>query len=257
MMLHRYIGALLIGLLSLSSAIATEVRGIVIKADPAKGELMIEGRGHGLKGSVLTFVTNKDTQILVERKVAALTDVQPGKRVRVVFEMENGQRVARMVNVNPLLPLVREALPLLQQAIPQLNNVPLGGAQQPGPAAAMPAPLTALPAPAPIPATGFQGTLRRISPSDREIVVIEPAPRGGRSREATYIVPDDTRMTRDGKPISFDDLREGESVTVTFESLGNRLFAKTIQAGAVVPPEPVPAMPPSKSAGRSGLPGDR
>ena len=77
------------------------------------------------------------------------------------------------------------------------------------------------------------GTLRRVALTDREIVVIGPGARGSET-ETTIAVPETTRVLRDGKAIPFDELMEGEAVTVTVEKRDGRLSAMTLQAGMAV-----------------------
>lgn len=81
----------------------------------------------------------------------------------------------------------------------------------------------------------MHGTLRRVAVTDREIVVIGPGAKGPET-ETTIAVPETVRVVRDGKAIPFDELKEGEGVTVTVEKHDGRLAAKTLQVGTAVAP---------------------
>ena len=185
--------SLLAGLLFALAAPAAEIRGIIIKASADKKELMLEARGRGLRGRVMTFILNKDTQVLVGKQPGKLTDLAPGKRVRVVFEDQDGERVAVLITLHAVPPALL---------------------------------------PPPQDTQGVSGTLRRVAVTDREIVVVRPDPKGGPEQETTLPVPDDAKITRDQKPIRLEDLREGESVVVQTETKGGKLRARSIQAGA-------------------------
>jgi hypothetical protein len=54
----------------------------------------------------------------------------------------------------------------------------------------------------------------------------------GPKGEVTVAVPDKVRVTRDGKPITFDDLEEGERVAVQVERHDGRRTALAIRVGA-------------------------
>jgi hypothetical protein len=88
------------------------------------------------------------------------------------------------------------------------------------PAAAAP------PAAARADANTVAGVLRRVALTDREIVVVGPA------SEVTLAVPADVVITRDGKTIALEDLKEGEQVTVQDEVRNGRRVAKAIRIGA-------------------------
>jgi hypothetical protein len=77
------------------------------------------------------------------------------------------------------------------------------------------------------------GTLRRVALTDREIVVIGPGAKGPET-ETTIAVSETARVLRDGKAIPFEELKEGEAVTVTVEKRDSQLTATTLQAGMAV-----------------------
>jgi hypothetical protein len=87
------------------------------------------------------------------------------------------------------------------------------------------------------------GTLRRVAVTDREIVVVGPGAKGAET-ETTIVVPEAARVLRDGKAIAFDELKEGEGVTVNVEKRDGRLSAKTLQVGvASAPAKPSNVVP--------------
>lgn len=181
--------SLLLGL----SVQAAEIRGVILKADADKNQLIIEGRGLGVRGALMTFQLAKDTPILAGRKPARLSDLSPGRRVRVAYEIQGDRHVALLITL-------------------------LGA--PPSPAAESP----------------VSGILRRVSFTDREIVVISPGVNGGQEAETILSVPEDVKITKDQKAIPFDDLKEGEQVLVQVEKREGKLLAKSIQLGAKATP---------------------
>jgi hypothetical protein len=84
------------------------------------------------------------------------------------------------------------------------------------------------------------GILRRVSFTEREIVVISPAKKGEGEVETILSVPEDVKITKDQKAISFDDLKEGEQVLVQAEKRDGKLVAKSIQLGVTASPNSNP-----------------
>ena len=209
--------SLLASLLFAIALPAAEVRGIIVKADPDRKEFSIEARGRGVRGMVLTFQVDRDTQIRKGQEARALADLAAGDRVRVVYEADQGRRTALVVTVQP---------PLLSG----LSSL-LGSGPEPAP----------VPAPAPRASGGLTGVLRRVALTDREIVLITPEPQGGAETETTLLVSQDAKITRDQKPIRLEDLKEGETAVVVPEKKEGKLWAQTIQIGAVAA---LPAAPP-------------
>jgi hypothetical protein len=184
------------------TAQAAEMRGVVLKVDAEKNQLVIEGRGLGLRGAIMTFHLPKDTPILAARKPVRLSDLSPGRRVRVAYELEGDRRVALLVT--------------LLGAPPSSAETPVNSGNT------------------------VSGILRRVSFTEREIVVISPATNGGPEVEAILSVPEDAQVTKDQKPIPFDDLKEGEQVLVQAEKRDGKLLAKSIQLGAKAAPSTKP-----------------
>jgi hypothetical protein len=83
------------------------------------------------------------------------------------------------------------------------------------------------------------GTLQRVALTDREVVVIGPGAKGPRT-ETTIAVPEKTPITRNGKTIAFDALKEGELVTVKAQSQKGQLSAISIQVGPASAAESAP-----------------
>src|SRR5258708_36160061 len=77
------------------TAAADEVRGLIIKADDAKRELTIEGRGKGVRRMALKFGLDDDTEILLGKQPGKASDLVPGNRGRSVYACHDGRRVAR------------------------------------------------------------------------------------------------------------------------------------------------------------------
>ncbi|HEY7308114.1 MAG TPA: hypothetical protein VH643_02020 [Gemmataceae bacterium] len=206
------------GLILLTAASAEEARGRILKIDPDKKQLRVEGVGPW-RGMVLDLKIDAKTQILVGGQPATLDDLAGSRRVRVVFEQRDGKAVATVVRSLGLLRLMQS---------PPAPQLP-----QPRPVA----PLKE--------GEGVAGTLQRVALTDREIVVIGPGAKGAQT-ETTVAVPEGTAITRDGKKIALDDLKEGETVTVRTESRKGRLTARSIQAGKVAAAAEAPAMPPRR-----------
>lgn len=207
----RYTLSPAMGLLLFSAASADEARGRIVQIDPDKKEVRLETR-RPQRGSVLELRIDAKTQILIGGQPAKLNDLTPGRRIRVVFEMHGGKPVAQVIRSLGL------------------------NLAQPQPAAPKPA--------APKEGDGIAGTLQRVSSTDREIVVIGPGAKGAET-ETTIAVPEKTAISRDGKKITFDDLKEGETVTVKAESRKGGLTAVSIQVGQAAPANP--AAPPRRN----------
>jgi hypothetical protein len=82
---------------------AGEVRGVISKVNLDQKELLLEGRGRGVRGLTLTIYFTADTRFEAGRKSAQAADLSPGKHVRVLFEMRDGKQVATLVSWPGLL----------------------------------------------------------------------------------------------------------------------------------------------------------
>ena len=195
---HHYVLALTAGLTLAAAAPAAEVRGVVSRVDMDKKELVLEGRGLGVRGAVLVFSLPDQTPVMFGDQAGTLSDLEVGRRVRVQYDVDDGRQVVRAIHV-------------------------LGG---PKPAAA-PSPVTALPT------TGdaLTGVLRHVGYSDREVTVIGPGPKGA-ATETTVAVPESARIVKDGKEATLDDLKEGDTATVQVEKKDGPPTAASIQVGA-------------------------
>jgi hypothetical protein len=203
--------ALLVLVLGALPAAADEVRGIIVRVDLDRHEVQIEGRGIGKRGLAMTFNIGKDTQIYFGREMGEPSDLVPGKRVRVVVD---GPRAV--------------SVQVLGLRRPRGEVRPGGGD----------------PTPAPKPdANTVTGMLRRVSYAEREVVVIGPGAQGPET-ETIVSVPKDVRVVKDGKPIAFDDLKDGQPASIQTEKRDGKLLAKSIQVGtgvaAVAPAMPEP-----------------
>jgi len=210
---------------------AQEFRGRITKIDPAKKEIVVEGRG-STRGLALGFAVNADTKILFGREPAKLEDLQPGDRVRLFYENRNNQRVALSITDLSLLP-----------KLPPAGNAPPERAPAPGEKA----PAGNASAPAPLPANTIAGRLARVGLTEKEIVVVSPGAQGAKEKEATLLVPSDVKISKDQQPLKLEELKEGEQVTVRTEKRDGHLVAAEIQTGgsasATMPPPPPPTNP--------------
>jgi Cu/Ag efflux protein CusF len=204
----RFSLSLTTALVFLTAASAEEARGRILKIDPDKKEMRLGGLAPW-RGAVLDLKVETKTEIFVGGQPATLNDLTPGQRVRVIFEQRDGKAVARTVRSLGLMRLL--------QPLPARPAAPLKEGE------------------------GVSGTLQRVALTDSEIVVIGPGAKGART-ETTIAVPEGTTITRDGKKIAFEDLKEGETVTVKTESRKGQLTATSVQAGKVAAVA-APAMP--------------
>jgi hypothetical protein len=214
--LHLYSSAVLILLLPTRDLSGSEVRGVIIKADDKAHEVTLEARSKGMRGAVLKFVTNADTQVRIGKQPAGFADLTPGKRVRVVFEEREGRLVAYTIQI--------VSLPLLMPPGGPPFGVPPGPGANP--------PISNDP-------NAISGLLRRISVTEGEIVVVAAA--GGGENEMVLTVADNARILRDGKPIRLEDLKENEPVVIREDKKDNKLVARSIEAGTATGLAPPPA----------------
>jgi hypothetical protein len=184
-----------------SLAAAEQVRGVIVKVDSAAGEITIEARGLGVRGSTLTFTLGKDAQVILGQQAVPLKDVPLGKRVQVTYETKDGKRVAASVHVNNLLGN------LMPRDTPA-KAVPAGDAN------------------------ALTGKLRRVAYTEREIVVAT-AGAGDKENYTALPVADDAKITRDDKAIKFDDLKEDETAVVRTEMRDGKKVATVVQVGKV------------------------
>jgi len=187
-----------------TTALGEDVRGVIVKVEPDKKVLVLEGKSRGFKGKVLRLKVPDDTEILVARKPAKLADLATGKRARVLFEAQGNDQVALRITVAGSLSSLLESMT--------------------GPAPAEP-PVKSSPSEA----SSVSGVLRRVSLTDREIVVISPGPSKNTEFETTFFVPEGTKVLRKQQSIRLDDLREGDQVTVSGEKQNGQLVAKSIE----------------------------
>jgi Cu/Ag efflux protein CusF len=209
-------------LLSAAALKAEEFRGRITKVDPAKKEVVVEGRG-STRGLALPFTVNSDTRIQVGREPAKLEDLQVGDRVRLYFENRNNQRVALSISDSSL-----RLLPALGGNAPAAAGAPSGS------------PSPAVPGAAPGPNT-VAGRLIRVGLTEREIVLLSSGPQGAKETETTLLVPADVKITRDQKELKLEELKTGEQVSVRTEKRDGHLVAAAIQSGGSVTAEVPPA----------------
>jgi hypothetical protein len=197
--------------------LAEEFRGVIGKVDSEKKVLMVEGRGR-TRGIALTFSVDGDTRITVGREPGQLADLQPGQRVRIVYEIRDRQRRALSVT----------APNLIQRALNAGNEATAASPATPGVPAAPGIPA----APAAAGENAVAGRLAHVGLTEREIVVVGPGSKGEKDLETTLLVPNDVKITKDQKPLKLEELKEGEGVTVRTEKRDGKLVAAAIQLGA-------------------------
>jgi hypothetical protein len=214
---------LLLTLLICAPSFSDEIRGVIDRVDPVKQELSIAVRGRGPRGRVLSFKLAQDTQIHAGRQSADFSALHPGDRARVYFENRDGQRVA--VDVSVRASIFRSAGPI----------GPIGPIDK----------SEELPTPTPVPAdpNSVSGVLQRVALTDREIVIIGPGAKGEPELETTLTVNEDARITKDGKPIKLEGLKEGERVVAHFQKRDDRMAADSITVGGKAPQAASAAMP--------------
>jgi hypothetical protein len=197
-------------LLISAPSFSDEIRGVIDRVDPGKQELSIAVRGRGPRGRVLSFKLAKDTQVHAGRQSAQLSDLHPGDRARVYFENRDGERVAVDVSIRGLL--LRSVGPIVGGPIEKSEELPT------------PTPVSADP-------NTVSGVLQRVALTDREIVIIGPGAKGEPELETTLTVSEETRITKDGKPIKLEGLKEGDRVVAHFQKHDDRMAADSITVG--------------------------
>ncbi len=203
MLAFRLALGLLASLVFASAALAAEVRGRAIDVDLAKKQLQLARPLP--RGGPTMLVLDANTRVLFGKEIGTLADVPTGRRVLVVYEEKDGKALATTIRVPGKL-FRRPGAPSVAPTVAR------GGA------------------PAAIPG-GITGTLRRVAPTERELVLIGPGA-GGPETETIVAVPEKVRPTRDAKAIRFDELREGETATVGVEKKEGRWVATAVHVGA-------------------------
>jgi hypothetical protein len=239
----------LMAMLWVAPAFADEIRGTLLRISPEKQEVVVDVRERGRRTTSYTLRLDGDTQVMLGRKPGKLADLTVGRRVRVLFEVQNGQAIVRSIIGPGVITLNPELLEMLGNigAANGLNlgNLGIGGMKNNPPVAAPPQPVPVAPAGQ----TNVAGMMRRVSRTDREIVILgDPAP-GKPPSETTVFVPNEAQITRDQRPVSFDDLKEGEAAVITAQPKNGRLEAQAVIIGqapvAAAPGAPIPlAAPP-------------
>jgi hypothetical protein len=185
---------------------ADEVRGRIVSVDLARKEMVVR-HGPPRRGADYRFVLDDKTEVLFAGEPGKVTDLPTGRMARVAYEDQGGKPVARVIRIPLPLGVVRGATP-----------------PAPPPAAETPA------------GDSVSGTLLRVGVTDRELVVVGPG-RKGAETETTIAVPEDVPITRDGKKIGLDNLKEGDGVSVQVERKGSQVKARSVQVGKA-PPAP-------------------
>ena len=86
------------------------------------------------------------------------------------------------------------------------------------------------PASAPADANTITGTLQRVAPKERELVVVRPGAKGPET-ETTVAVPEGVKILKGDKTLTIDVLKGGEQVTVKVDRRGGRPQAVSVHVG--------------------------
>jgi hypothetical protein len=197
------------------AARADEARGTISRIDPDRRQIVVVVSGRGVHRLPMTFDLDDNSQITAGNQAAKITDLRTGQRARISYEMHDGHRVAVGISVRG-----------------RLGDIDLGGllgGALGGPSSGKSGepPLASEPQDA----NAIRGVLQRVAITDREIVTVGPNSKGEGEIETTISVPPSASVTRDGQPIKFEDLKEGQSVTVHADSRNGRIVAKDVQLG--------------------------
>jgi len=188
---NRFVLATLVVVLFGGRVAAEEIRGIIDQVDPAKGELTIEARGRGVRGLVMSFILTKDTQVHFGRQEAMVADLKPGARAVILYDTNNGRRIARRITV-------RGALPKAEPVKVDPNVV--------------------------------AGTVARLAITERELVVAGPGPQGTKT-ETLLMVPENASITRAKKAVKLDDIRAGETVVARTARRDGKTVVESLEVG--------------------------
>jgi hypothetical protein len=183
---RRWTGALLTILVLAGPSLAEEVRGVITRVDLARKKVVVEGRGRGVRGVALTFTLARDCQIMFGRETGTPDDLEAGRRVRVRFETDNGEKVASLLRVRGRLPDRNDGKTVT-------------------------------------------GTLKRLDREKAEIVVSVRVGKRTPAREVTLTLADKIAVTRGGKTIPLEQLKEGARIRVHRESRKGTMVAQSIQ----------------------------
>lgn len=69
----------------------------------------------------------------------------------------------------------------------------------------------------------YQGTIDNVEAEESEIYVMTPD-----DKRLELYFTENTSLTRNGQPVAFSELQEGQNVEVTVEKVGNRLDPITV-----------------------------
>jgi Cu/Ag efflux protein CusF len=197
--------AVLLLLGSSVAALADEVRGVITRVDPEKKVLEIETRGRRVRRTSMTFDIGKDTAVTVGRQQGDPGSLQAGDRVTVFFDSHDGKRVATQIRTL--------GLRLWAGTNPATGN----------------------------PENMVAGTLAHVEAKDREIIIMSPDPSGEGHSEVKLKVDESAHVSRDQKPASLEDLKEGDHVLVRTNDGQEKRTALDIQAGKFSLPADVAA----------------
>jgi hypothetical protein len=217
------VGGICLLFLCTGVALGDEARGIISQVDNDKQELTVNLMARRFRrASVVVFALTRDTRVTAGAQPAKLSDLRPGQQAWIEYEIRDGRRLALDINVRSPI-----GSRLLGEGSPRTGAPPL--APPPRPTSAEP------PLAPPLDPNAIAGVLQRVAITDREIVTVGPNPKGDGELESTIGVPESATITKDGKPIKLEGLKEGESVVVHADKKEGKLVASSIQLGQGAP----------------------
>jgi hypothetical protein len=256
-----------------------QIRGRISRIDLKKKEIVVQGLGPTRGQSVKMRVT-ADTQILFAGKPIQLAELDIGKRVKVLYDDEDGRCVAQCIRAGEL----QRVLGGLMEAAAQSGLGGQGGLgglgglggrrpaapvepAEPGdvppvpgePPPTPPEPPAAAPgAPAAPPAAKdvVTGRVVRVSGKER-LLVIRAA---GADRDTTIVVPARVAISKGEDLVELTGLKEGDTVTIKTQKKDGKLTAVSVEVGparaarkgqAADDPDAVPAVPPRRNRPRT------
>ncbi len=202
---HPFTLTLIAGLTLAATAPAEMLRGVIIGVDLAKKEVVLDGRGRGVRGAAVSFSLSDKTEVLFGDQVGAPSDLETGRRVRIEYQFTDAGNMALVIRV---IGGSRPATPL----VPDVPPVPTDDG-------------------------ALTGVLRRVGYSDREVVLVGPGAKGAET-ETTIRVPPAVKIIKDGKEATLDDLKEGDGAAIQADKIDGRLAASSIQVGPGAAPLP-------------------
>src|ERR1700694_1460741 len=81
---------------------ADEVKGTITGVNPDTKELVIEVRTKAARGLSMSFNLAADAKVSLSHEAASISDLKTGEKVRVLYEIRDGKRIALAVSAHGL-----------------------------------------------------------------------------------------------------------------------------------------------------------